>query len=45
VELLDRADGDLEAEDGGETEPSLGSPTGEPRQLIWAAGGDRELEP
>lgn len=44
VALLDDADGDQDAEDGGESEPSLASPAGGPCQLIWAAGGDRDGE-
>ncbi|GJD94527.1 hypothetical protein [Methylobacterium iners] len=44
IALLDEADGYPDAEDGGETEPSLASPIGGPCQLIWATGGDRDMD-
>ncbi|AWN35877.1 hypothetical protein [Methylobacterium radiodurans] len=44
VLLLDQADGDPDAEDGGDAEPSLGAPAGGPSQRAWAAGNDRDLE-
>ncbi len=44
VLLLDQADGDPDAEDGGDAEPSLGAPAGGVSQRVWAAGGDRDFE-
>ncbi|AWN47551.1 hypothetical protein DK419_15570 [Methylobacterium terrae] len=42
--LLDEADGDAEAEDGGDCEPSLGAPEGHASQIIWLRGGDDDRE-
>ena len=44
VALLDDVDGDPDAEEGGDAEPSLAAPIGGPCQLVWAAGGDQDLE-
>ena len=44
VALLDEQDGDSDAEEGGDAEPSLAAPIGGPCQLVWAAGGDQDLE-
>ncbi|WP_244538717.1 hypothetical protein [Methylobacterium sp. ap11] len=37
-------DGDPDAEDGGDDEPSIGAPEGHASQLVWLRGGDRDLE-
>lgn len=50
IAVLDNLDGDPDredddpAEDGGDDEPSLGSPVGGDSQMAWAAGGTRDLE-
>ena len=44
VALLDEQDGDPDAEESGDAEPSLAAPIGGPCQLVWAAGGDQDLE-
>lgn len=44
VALLDETDGNPDAEDDGDAEPSLASPTGGLSQLLWVTGGDRDLE-
>ena len=44
ISLLDEADGNSDAEDGGDAEPSLAASIGGPSQRLWAAGGDRDLE-
>lgn len=42
--LLDEADGNPDAEDGGDAEPSLAAPIGGASQSLWAAGSDRDGE-
>ena len=44
VALLDQADGDPDAEDGGDAEPSLGAPEGHASQIGWLRGTGRDLE-
>ncbi|MGU3537737.1 hypothetical protein [Methylobacterium sp. A54F] len=44
VALLDQADGDPDAEDGGEAEPSLAAPEGHDSQIVWLRGSDRDDE-
>lgn len=44
VALLNEADGDLDLDDAGDTEPSLASPTGGVFRRGWGAGNDRDLE-
>lgn len=42
--ILDRMDGDAEAEDGGDAEPDLGAPEGHDSQVTWLRGTSRDLE-
>ncbi len=42
--LLDHLDGDPDLEDGGDDEPSLGSPAGGDSQMAWSAGADHDGE-
>lgn len=44
VALLDAEDGDADAEDGGDTEPSLGAPEGHESQIIWLRGSAEDRE-
>lgn len=44
VALLDAEDGDADAEDGGDAEPSLGAPEGHESQVVWLRGTGRDLE-
>ena len=44
IAILDQMDGNPDDEDGGDDEPSLGSPEGHVSQLVWLRGGDRDLE-
>ncbi|UHC20461.1 hypothetical protein LRS73_35610 (plasmid) [Methylobacterium currus] len=44
IAILNEMDGDPDAEDGGDAEPSLGAPEGHASQAIWLRGGDRDLE-
>ena len=44
VAALDIIDGDLDLEDGGDSEPSLGAPEGHASQVVWLRGSDRDLE-
>lgn len=44
VSLLDEADGNPDAEDGGDAEPSLGAPEGHVSQIGWLRGNCRDLE-
>ena len=45
VSILDSEDGDADREDGGDSEPSLGSPENHPgSQVVWFRGTDRDLE-
>lgn len=44
VLLLNEADGDADAEDSGDAEPSLGAPEGHASQVGWMRGSDRDLE-
>lgn len=44
VALLDAEDGDLDREDGGDAEPSLGAPEGHANQIVWLRGTGRDLE-
>lgn len=50
VALLDEADGDpdretdADLEPDADGEPSLAAPIGGPSQIVWARGGDRDLE-
>lgn len=44
VSLLDTLDGSPDDEDGGDPEPSLGTPEGHASQVVWLPGGDRDLE-
>ena len=45
VAILDEGDGDLDREDGGDAEPSLGAPENHHgSQVVWLRGTDRDLE-
>ena len=45
VAILDDQDGDPDREDGGDAEPSLGSPENHHgSQVVWFRGTDRDLE-
>jgi len=44
IALLDAMEGDPDAEDGGDTEPSLAAPEGQASQVVWLRGTDRDLE-
>lgn len=44
VALLDEADGDADLEPDADREPSLAAPIGGPCQIVWARGGDLDLE-
>ena len=44
IAILDRLDGDPDAEDGGDAEPSLAAPEGHASQIGWCRGGDADLE-
>lgn len=44
VAALDEIDGDADAEDGGDAEPSPGAPEGRISQVVWLHGGDRDME-
>lgn len=44
VLLLDEADGDPDFEPDSDGEPSLAAPVGGPSQVLWAVGGDRDIE-
>lgn len=44
VAILDAADGDADFEPDADKEPSLAAPLGGPCQIVWMAGGDRDLE-
>jgi hypothetical protein len=44
IDLLNAIDGDADLEDGGDYEPSLGSPTGGDSQIVWSAGCDDDRE-
>ena len=44
VAILDAADGDADFEPDADAEPSLAAPHGGASQVIWMAGGDRDLE-
>lgn len=45
VAALDEIDGDSDLEDGGDTEPSLGTPENHHEsQVVWLRGSDRDLE-
>lgn len=44
VALLDAVDGDTDLEPDADAEPSLAAPLGGTSQVIWMAGGDRDLE-
>jgi hypothetical protein len=44
VAILDAADGDADLEPDADTEPSLAAPIGGSCQIVWMAGGDRDLE-
>lgn len=44
IALLDRMDGETDAEDDGDAEPSLGAPEGHESQIVWLRGSDRDLE-
>lgn len=44
VAILDEGDGDLDREDGGDAEPSLGAPEGHESQIVWLRGSDRDFE-
>ena len=44
IGILDRADGNPDAEDGGDDEPSLGAPEGYASQVVWLRGSDLDLE-
>ena len=40
IDILDAFDGEADLEDGGDGQPSLGSPVGGESQLCWSAGSD-----
>lgn len=44
VLLLNEADGDPDAEEGGDAEPSLGAPDGHASQIGWLRGTSQDLE-
>lgn len=44
ITLLDEQDGYLDTEDGGDAEPSLGTPEGHASQAPWFRGGDSDGE-
>lgn len=44
ISLLDDQDGDADAEDGGDAEPSLGAPEGHASQRPWFRGSDSDGE-
>ncbi|MEQ4600248.1 MAG: hypothetical protein ABN488_21045 [Methylobacteriaceae bacterium] len=44
IALLDRMDGNIDDEDGGDAEPSLGAPEGHESQVVWLRGTTRDLE-
>jgi hypothetical protein len=44
IALLDRMDGNIDDEDDGDAEPSLGAPEGHESQVVWLRGSDRDLE-
>ena len=44
VALLDEQDGDPNAEEGGDAEPSLGAPEGHASQIVWLRGTALDLE-
>lgn len=44
VAALDEIEGDPDAEDGGDAEPSLGAPEGHTSQVVWLRGTARDLE-
>lgn len=45
VSILDDKDGDPDREEGGDAEPSLGSPEShDGSQVVWFRGNDRDLE-
>lgn len=44
IAVLDRADGDPDQEDAGDTEPDLGAPDGHDHQILWFRGFDSDRE-
>ena len=44
IDILDALDGNTDLEEGGDLEPSLGSPVGGESQLCWFAGCDDDRE-
>ena len=44
IAILDRMDGDLDLEPGGDDEPSLGAPEEHANNILWFRGTARDLE-
>lgn len=44
ISILDRMDGEEDAEDGGDLEPSLGAPEGHDSQIVWLRGSTSDDE-